>query len=172
MPTPVDTTMMQRALTLAHEAAAAGEVPVGAVIYRGEEIVGEAHNSRETDTDPTAHAEIVALRRAAARLGTWRMDECAIAVTLEPCPMCAGALVNARMGRLIYGAADAKMGAVDTLYAICTDARLNHRLTVVPGVMAEACVEVLQAFFQARRGSGPSKPRRRGRARSSPNPGS
>ena len=160
MSQPLDMAMMQQALALAERAAAMGEVPVGAVIYRGDEVLGEGHNLRESRADPTAHAEMIALRQAAARLGTWRLDACTMAVTLEPCPMCAGALVNARLERLIYGAADPKMGAVDTLYAICTDERLNHRIDVVPGVLAEPCADVLQRFFQARRGSTkPAKPR-------------
>src|SRR5690606_22513734 len=124
------------------------------------EVLAAAHNLRETRADPTAHAEVLALRDAAAKLGTWRMDDCGIAVTLEPCPMCAGALVNARMGELVYGAADPKMGCVDTLASLCTDPRFNHRLTVRRGVLADACVDVLQRFFRARRGDDrPPKPR-------------
>ena len=151
--------MMHRALAQAEAAAAMGEVPVGCVIYRGEQVLAEAHNRREIDADPTAHAEILALREAARRVGTWRLDGCTLAVTLEPCPMCAGALVNSRMARLVYGAADPKMGCVDTLHRLCTDPRFNHRLEVVGGVLAAPCAAVLRAFFAARRGAvRPPKP--------------
>ncbi|MSR28656.1 MAG: nucleoside deaminase [Phycisphaerales bacterium] len=143
--------MMGRALELAAMAAAAGEVPVGAVIYRGETIIGEAGNLREASADPTGHAEVVALRLAAANAGGWRLIDCSIAVTLEPCPMCAGALVNARIARLVYGARDPKAGAVDTLFDLCRDARLNHRVEVFGGVMAHACGRMLTEFFRARR---------------------
>ncbi len=154
-PTPVDVAMMSRALELAEQAAAIGEVPVGAVIYRGETILAEAHNLRESDRDPTAHAEMLALRDAARHMASWRIEDCTLAVTLEPCPMCAGALINARIPRLVYGAPDPKMGAVDTLYQICTDVRLNHRMVVIRSVEADRCATVLQAFFQARRGANP-----------------
>ena len=146
-----DLSMMARALTLAHQAAQAGEVPVGAVVYRGDEVLAEAHNQRESLLDPTAHAEILALRTAAKKLGSWRLAGCTLAVTLEPCPMCAGALVNARVERLVYGAADPKMGCAHTLHQLCTDPRFNHRLTVVGGVDKDACGEVLKKFFQQRR---------------------
>ncbi len=146
-----DIRMMERALELAARAASAGEVPVGAVVYRDGEIVGEAANARERDADPTAHAEIVAIRAAAAALGTWRLDGCSLAVTLEPCPMCAGALVNARIARVVFGARDPKAGACGTLMDICRDARLNHRLDVVEGVLADRCAALLTAFFAARR---------------------
>jgi tRNA(adenine34) deaminase len=157
--TDLDTRMMRRALEQARIAADKGEVPVGAVAYRGEEVLAEAHNERELAQDPTGHAEMLAMRAAAKRLGTWRLDGCTLAVTLEPCPMCAGAMVNARLGRLVYGAADPKMGSVDTLYQLCDDPRFNHRLVVVRGVLAEACGEVLKDFFRARRGAvKPPKP--------------
>jgi tRNA(adenine34) deaminase len=146
-----DIRMMERALELAARAASAGEVPVGAVVYRDGEIVGEAANARERDADPTAHAEIVSIRAAAAALGTWRLDGCSLAVTLEPCPMCAGALVNARIARVVFGARDPKAGACGTLMDICRDARLNHRLDVVEGVLADRCAALLTAFFAARR---------------------
>jgi len=152
-PTALDRAMMMLALEQAQQAAAAGEVPVGAVIYRGDEILAQAFNLRESQRDPTAHAELLALRIAAPKMASWRMEGCSIAVTLEPCPMCAGALVNARMERLIYGATDPKMGAVHTLYELCTDARLNHRMEVIGGVEAKACAQVLQDFFRARRGA-------------------
>jgi tRNA(adenine34) deaminase len=143
--------MMRRALALAHAAGATDEVPVGAVVYRGEQVVAEAHNRREADRDPTAHAEVLALRAAAAALGSWRLEGCTLAVTLEPCPMCAGALVNARVPRLIYGAADPKMGCVTTLYSLCTEPRFNHRLQVTAGVLADECGAVLADFFRRRR---------------------
>jgi len=148
---PVHTQMMLRALEQARRAAAAGEVPVGAVVYKGEDILGEAHNLRESVHDPTAHAEIIALRAAALKLGMWRLDGCGIAVTLEPCPMCAGALINARIDHVVYGAADPKMGCAGTLYNLCTDERFNHRLRVISDVMADECVKLLQEFFAARR---------------------
>jgi tRNA(adenine34) deaminase len=151
-----DEAMMRRALALAAAAAALGEVPIAAVVYRDDEVLGEAHNRRELDADPTAHAEVLALRLAARTLGTWRLDHCSIAVTLEPCPMCAGALVNSRIARCVYGAADPKMGCVDTLYALCNDTRFNHRLDVRSGVLADQSVALLQRFFHARRG--PDRP--------------
>ncbi|MFA9477707.1 tRNA adenosine(34) deaminase TadA [Phycisphaerales bacterium AB-hyl4] len=155
-----DEAMMRLALTEADRAAAMGEVPVGAVIVQGDVVLARAHNRRESDADPTAHAELLAMRAAAQQLGTWRMDECTLYVTLEPCPMCAGALVNARMGRLVYGCTDPKMGCVDTLYHLCTDTRFNHRLMVRGGLLAEDCAAMLQRFFQARRGrEKPPKPR-------------
>lgn len=149
--TPLDRAMMQRALDQARVAAGMGEVPVGAVVYQDDRVLAQAHNLRETNGDPTAHAEVLALRAAAQTLGTWRLTGCAIAVTLEPCPMCAGALVNARIDRLVYGAADPKMGCVDTLHQLCTDTRFNHRLQVTAGVMAQPCGQLLSAFFQQRR---------------------
>jgi tRNA(adenine34) deaminase len=149
--TDLDVRMMRRALDQARLAAGKGEVPVGAVIYRGDEVLAEAHNERELAQDPTGHAEMIAMRAAAKRLGSWRLDGCSLAVTLEPCPMCAGAMVNARLPRLVYGAADPKMGCVDTLYRLCSEPRFNHRLVVVRGVLAEECGAVLKAFFQARR---------------------
>lgn len=149
--TPTDLAMMQRALEQAQTAARESEVPVGAVVYRGDEVLAEAHNLRETSHDPTAHAEILALRAAADRIGSWRLVGCAIAVTLEPCPMCAGALVNARVDRLVYASADPKMGCVHTLHQLCTDPRFNHRLQVVPGVLEQPCSQLLSSFFQQRR---------------------
>jgi tRNA(adenine34) deaminase len=146
-----DTRMMERALELAADAAGAGEVPVGAVVYRGGEILGEAANARERDADPTAHAEILAIRAAAGTLGSWRLDGCSLAVTLEPCPMCAGALVNSRIARVVFGARDPKAGACGTLMDICRDARLNHRLEVVEGVLADRCAALLTSFFAAKR---------------------
>lgn len=147
-----DLAMMRRALDLARTAAAAGEVPVGAVIYREREIVAEAANDREATRDPAGHAELVALRRAGQKLGRWRLHDCRMAVTLEPCPMCAGALVNARLGGLVFAAFDPKAGAVGTLYDIPRDQRLNHRLPCAGGLWEPEAVGLLRAFFSQRRG--------------------
>ncbi len=151
---PLAERMMRRALVEAEKAAALGDVPVGAVIYRGEEVLCAAHNRREMDKDPTAHAEIVAIRQAAQHFDSWRLEGCAMAVTLEPCPMCAGALINSRLEQLVYGATDPKMGCVDTLYQLCTDPRFNHRLQVLGGVLADESAALLRSFFAARRRSG------------------
>ncbi len=147
-------TLMRAAIDQAHLAEAAGDVPIGAVIAREGRIVARAHNRRIVDADPTAHAEMLAIRAAAEALADWRLTGCTMAVTLEPCPMCAGAIVLARIDRLVYGAADAKAGAVDTLYRICTDGRLNHRVEVVAGVLAEDCGRLLTEFFRRRREMG------------------
>lgn len=149
--TPTDLAMMRRAIDLAAAAADAGEVPVAAVVYQGDRILAEAANNREAAADPTGHAEILALREACRGLGQWRLNECSLAVTLEPCPMCAGAMVNARLGRLVYGADDPKAGACGTLYSIPTDRRLNHRVTVIGGVLEEQCARLLRDFFECRR---------------------
>ncbi|MEK6606730.1 MAG: nucleoside deaminase [Myxococcota bacterium] len=148
---PTDDELMEIALGEAAAAAAAGDVPVGAVVALGENVVAVGRNRREIDRDPTAHAEIVALRAAAARVGTWRLDGATLCVTLEPCPMCAGALVNARASRLVYGCDDPKAGAARTLYALCDDVRLNHRMAVRGGVAADRAATLLRAFFAARR---------------------
>lgn len=147
----IDLLMMERAIELARSAASVQEVPVGAVIYRGEEILAEAANNREATGDPTGHAELVALRMAGERLGSWRLEGCSMAVTLEPCPMCAGALVNARLERLIYGAFDRKAGACCSLFRIPEDQRLNHRVTMIGGVEEDRCAELLKSFFKRRR---------------------
>jgi tRNA(adenine34) deaminase len=149
-PTPTDEAMMRRALALAEAAAGTGEVPVGAVVYETESgrVLAEASNRRETDRDPSAHAEFIAIRDACAAIGDWRLNHCSLAVTLEPCPMCAGLIVNARVGRVVYGADDPKAGAVRTLYEILTDERLNHRAEVIPGVLADEAAELLRAFFR------------------------
>ncbi|MEM1211830.1 MAG: tRNA adenosine(34) deaminase TadA [Planctomycetota bacterium] len=155
-------TLMQQAMQLARHAATLGEVPVGAVVYRldTKEVIAEAHNRRELDQDPTAHAEILALRQAAAKIGSWRLIDHGLAVTLEPCPMCAGALVNARVDELIYGATDPMMGCVHTLHQLCTEPRFNHRLTVHAGVLADESAQLLRSFFAERRGpKKPPKPR-------------
>jgi tRNA(adenine34) deaminase len=148
-----DEEAMAIALEEAVAAAAEGEVPVGAVALSQGRIVSRAHNQRETDADPTAHAEILALRAAATALGTWRLSDLTLVVTLEPCPMCAGALVAARVPRLVFGAADPKAGACGSLYNLCVDPRLNHELAVTPGVQAEAAGQLLTSFFGERRGS-------------------
>jgi tRNA(adenine34) deaminase len=152
---PDDEAWMQLALAEADRAAAKGEVPVGAVIVDATgTLLASGHNLRETDEDPTAHAEVVAIRAAAQRLGTWRLEDTTLYVTLEPCVMCAGALVNARVGRVVYGADDPKAGACTTLFAIGQDARLNHRFALTKGVLAEASAERLRAFFAALRAQG------------------
>ncbi|MCP3990559.1 MAG: nucleoside deaminase [Actinomycetia bacterium] len=124
-----------------------GDVPVGAVVVKDGEVLARRHNERELTGDPTAHAEVLALRDAAAAVGSWRLDGCTLAVTLEPCLMCGGALVNARIDRLVYGAADLTAGACLSLYNVCDDPRLNHQLEVVSGVEAQACGKLLTDFF-------------------------
>jgi tRNA(adenine34) deaminase len=144
---------MREALEEAEAAARVGDVPVGAVVVDATgAIIARGRNRRELDQDPTAHAEIDALRRAAATLGHWRLEGTTMFVTLEPCPMCAGALVNARVARLVYGCADPKAGAVETLFTIGKDPRLNHRFAVVSGVLGEECAARLKAFFTRLRG--------------------
>ncbi len=139
--------LMRRALEAAEQAAGRGEVPVGAVVAIGDQVIAVAHNERETGADPTAHAEILALRRAAAARGSWRLCDAELFVTMEPCPMCAGALVNARIKRLYFGCDDPKAGAVRTLYPLVDDPRLNHRVEVVPGVLAAEGAALLRSFF-------------------------
>lgn len=138
-------------LLLARRAGSRGEVPVGAIVVHEGRIIGRGFNLREAEGDPTAHAEIVAIRQAAEAIGHWRLLNATLYVTLEPCAMCAGALVNARIGRLVYGCTDPKAGAVDSLFGIVTDRRLNHRLEVTGGVRASECAEELRRFFRARR---------------------
>lgn len=142
---------MRLALQEAAQAAAAGEAPIGAVIVRGGHVLAAAHNQREQLHDPTAHAEMIALTQAAAALRSWRLTGCTLYVTLEPCPMCAGAIVQARVPRVVYGAADPKAGAVDSLYQLLSDSRLNHSAEITRGVLAEECGQVLRDFFRARR---------------------
>ena len=146
-----DLAMMRRALEEAARAAELGEVPVGALVARREEILAVAHNERETSGDPTAHAELLALRRAARELGTWRLTDCTLYATLEPCPMCAGALHAARIGRLVYATPDPKAGAAGTLYDLPTDARLNHNYPYTVGVLRSESAALLRAFFEGRR---------------------
>jgi tRNA(adenine34) deaminase len=143
---------MSFALEEARLAAEEGEVPIGAVLVCDGAIVGRGRNARETAADPTAHAEMIAIRQAAERLGRWRLSGCTLYVTLEPCPMCAGALVNARIDRLVYGAADPKAGAVGTLFDLSSDLRLNHRFDVTAGVLGEESGVMLREFFQGLRG--------------------
>jgi tRNA(adenine34) deaminase len=142
---------MDEAIVEAELAAAHDDVPIGAVVVRDGAVIARGRNRREADTDPTAHAEILALRAAARVLGTWRLDGCTLYVTLEPCTMCAGALVLARLDRLVFGADDPKAGAVGALYDVPRDPRLNHQVEVVRGVRAERCGELLRSFFAARR---------------------
>jgi tRNA(adenine34) deaminase len=143
---------MRTALEVAGAAAAHGDVPVGAVVIDAAgTLLGQGHNRREVDADPTAHAEIVALRMAAAARGEWRLTGCTLVVTLEPCTMCAGAIAAARVDRLVYGALDPKAGAVDSLWDVLRDRRLNHRAEVLGGVLAEECSAVLKTFFAQRR---------------------
>ncbi len=142
---------MELALAQAREAFSCGEVPVGAVLVRDGKVIAACRNRCEGLKDPTAHAEILALREGGRALGGWRLPGCTLYVTLEPCPMCAGALVQARVERLVYGAADPKGGACGTLYHIVQDERLNHRLIVTGGVLESACAAILQEFFRDRR---------------------
>ena len=151
-----DESRMRRALELAAEAAAAGEVPVGALVVSPEgEIVGRGRNRREEDQDPTAHAELLAIREAAAALGSWRLVDCDLYVTLEPCAMCAGAIVLSRVRRVVYGAADPKAGFCGSLGNLVADERLNHRVELASGVLAEECGELLRSFFAGLRERGP-----------------
>jgi tRNA(adenine34) deaminase len=152
MPPMDDEEAMGLALDEARAAAVHGDVPVGAVVLRGGAVVARRHNERELRQDPTAHAEVLALRDAAAVLGSWRLDDCTLVVTLEPCVMCAGALLNARIGRLVYGSADLKAGATASLYNVCADPRLNHNPPVTHGVRAVESADLLTTFFAQRRG--------------------
>lgn len=142
---------MREALRLAREAEAAGEVPVGAVVVREGEIIGRGRNSPIAAKDPTAHAEILALRAAADTLGNYRLEGCSLYVTLEPCPMCAGALVQGRVSRLVFGARDLRFGGVRSKFRLADSELLNHRLEVVEGVLAAECTALLKDFFEARR---------------------
>ncbi|MCL4205094.1 MAG: tRNA adenosine(34) deaminase TadA [Pirellulaceae bacterium] len=142
---------MQQALREAEQAFREDEVPVGAVIVHSDRVIGAAHNQREQLHDPTAHAEMIAITQAAESLGSWRLEGCTLYVTLEPCPMCAGAMLLARIPLLVYGATDPKAGAVDSLFHLLSDPRLNHRVQVVPHVMAVECGQILSRFFQGKR---------------------
>ena len=142
---------MTVALAEAERAAAEGDVPVGAVVIAGGRLVARRHNERESRRDPTAHAEVLALRDAAAVLGRWRLLDATVVVTLEPCPMCAGALIAARVGGVVFGATDPRAGACGSLYNLCADPRLNHEVTVTAGVMANDAARLLEQFFTERR---------------------
>lgn len=144
----IDERMMKRALELAAEAAAKGEIPVGAVVAEGDQTVAEAGNFKELSGDPLGHAEVLVIRRAAEKLGRWRLSGCTLYVTLEPCTMCAGAIVHARVDRVVYAATDPKAGAVQSLYQILQDPRLNHAPEVVSGVLQPEASEQLKAFFK------------------------
>jgi tRNA(adenine34) deaminase len=146
-----DERVMRLALEEARSAAARGDVPVGAVIVRGDKILARAGNAREREQDPTAHAEILALRQASSAIGSWHLEGCAMVVTLEPCAMCAGAVVLARLDRLVFGASDPKAGFAGSLGDLVRDGRLNHEVDVTVGVLAEECGEILRAFFAERR---------------------
>ena len=146
-----DARWMQLALEQAQLALQAGEVPVGAVVIKEGQVVGSGFNRNLTDKDPTAHAEVVALRQAAARLGNHRLPGCTLVCTIEPCAMCAGAMVHARISRLVYGAADPKAGAAGSVLEVTNHPRLNHRIEVTPGVLGEECSELLRSFFAERR---------------------
>jgi len=142
---------MKMALEEAEQAFREDEAPIGAVIVHEERVIGRAHNQREALHDPTAHAEMIAITQAAESLGSWRLDGCTLYVTLEPCPMCAGAILQARIPTVVYGASDPKAGAVHTLFRLLDDPRLNHRCLTVSGVLAEPCGEILTRFFQQQR---------------------
>lgn len=145
---------MGLALQEAQQAMAEDEVPVGAVIVHDERVIASAHNQREQLRDPTAHAEMIAITQAAESMGDWRLQNCTLYVTLEPCPMCAGAIVQARIPVVVYGATDPKSGAVASLYQLLNDDRLNHKSQVIPGVLYEHCGEMLMRFFQQKRALG------------------
>lgn len=151
MPDELDVRMMRLALEEARAAGGSGDVPVGAVVARRDEVLGRGGNAREHEQDPTAHAEIVALRQAAATVGRWHLEGCTMYVTLEPCSMCAGALVLARLDRLVFGAPDPKAGFAGSLGDLVRDPRLNHELEVEPGVLEEEAAALLRAFFRDRR---------------------
>ncbi len=143
---------MQRALVEARAALVHDDVPVGAIVVRDGAVIAARHNERELTGDPVAHAEVLAVRDAAAQVGHWRLDDCTLIVTLEPCAMCAGALVNARVGRLVFGASDPKAGAVTSHFGLLDGAPLNHAVPTAGGVLADECGELLRAFFRSRRG--------------------
>ncbi|MGB6131828.1 MAG: tRNA adenosine(34) deaminase TadA [Acidobacteriaceae bacterium] len=146
-----DEILMSAALAEAHAAAAAGEVPIGAVAVKDGRVIARGQNRVLRDCDPTAHAEIMALRAAAKEIGNYRLTECELFVTLEPCAMCAGAMIHARLGRLVYATADPKAGAAGSVLDVLNHPRLNHRMTVTEGVLAEECGELLRGFFRERR---------------------
>lgn len=149
-----DLFFMREAIKEAELAASEGEVPIGAVIVRGGKIIARGHNRKESDRDPTAHAEIIAIRRAAPLYPSWRIEDAVLYVTMEPCPMCAGAILAARINRVVYGTPDYKAGAVRTLYSLLEDDRLNHRCEVIAGVLETECRELLRDFFRSQRSLG------------------
>lgn len=151
--TETDVRMMRRALELAAQAAAIGEIPVGAVVYETAtgKTLGEGFNLRHTKRDPTLHAELIAIRAAAEAVDDWRLNHCTLVVTLEPCPMCAGLIVNARLGRVVYGCTDPKAGACGSLMQLTMDQRLNHRVEPIAGILAAESADMLKDFFRARR---------------------
>ena len=159
-PEETDLAMMRRALRAAEEAAARGEVPVGAVVARGERVLAVAANGREATGDPTAHAELLAIREAARALGGWRLSGCTLYATLEPCPMCAGAAHAARLDRLVFATPDPKAGYAGTLHDTPADQRLNHTLAVRAGVLEEEAAELLKTFFKNRRKKPHTTPQR------------
>ncbi len=150
----MDEHYMKLALQQAQQAAESDEVPVGAVIVHGERTIALAHNQREQLNDPTAHAEMIAITQAAEAIGDWRLENCTLYVTLEPCLMCAGAILQARLGRLVYGASDPKAGAVESLFQTMVDNRLNHQVESTSGILAQECGEILSHFFQQQRSRG------------------
>lgn len=152
--TAADEFYIRQALNLAQQAFQADEVPVGAVIVHEGKMIAAAHNQREMLRDPTAHAEMIAITQAAEAIGDWRLDKCTLYVTLEPCPMCCGALLQSRMKRLVYGALDPKAGAVQSLYTLGNDPRMNHQLLITSGVMSRECGSILTHFFQQKRAQG------------------
>ena len=145
---------MSLAIDQARIAESLGEVPIGAVVIRDGQVLSAEHNRRILDTDPTAHAELLAIRSAAAKIGDWRLNGCSLVVTLEPCCMCAGAIVLARIDKLIYGTTDPKAGAADTLYHLCNDPRLNHQVEVISKIRADQCASLLTNFFRKQRALG------------------
>jgi tRNA(adenine34) deaminase len=147
----VDERWMRRAMQLAEKAAELDEAPIGCVIVQGDRLVGEGHNLREGLKDPTAHAEMIAITQAAQSLEDWRLENCTLYVTLEPCPMCAGAILQARVPRVVFGAVDPKAGAVESMFRLLSDARLNHRCRVLGGILAEPCGAILTEFFASKR---------------------
>src|SRR5262245_47894629 len=151
---PTDEDWMRAALTLAEEAFAADEAPIGAVIVRDGEIIGFGRNERNTRRDPLAHAEMLAIARAAAKIGDWRLENTCLYATLEPCPMCAGAIVQARIPRIVFGASDPKAGACGSLFRLTEDPRLNHRAATLGGVLATECGDILTRFFAMQRAKG------------------
>jgi len=148
-----DEEFMQIALREAQRAFELGEIPIGAVLVKGSEIIAMAHNTRESENDPTSHAEMIAIREGAKRLRNWRLKECTLYLTKEPCVMCAGAMINARLGRLVFGCRDERYGAVTSVYTILSDGRLNHEVPFVSGVLEDECSKILKEFFKKLRGN-------------------